>query len=148
MEDQIRQLRWRVAPERIDVSGSYVDRVVVTCPLGPEQLQVALGDPHVAPLIEAGTQVLSEPQAPLHPIAEIRQGQLHIGGRPRVTIMVIDHGEDLQTFKQLHVNTVWMRLRNDQDRGRLAALHEQGIFAAAEPPKESASAGRTALGHR
>ena len=62
MEDQIRQLRWRLRPERIDVSGSYVDRVVVTCPLGPEQpCRLPWAILMSAPLIEAGTQVLSEP---------------------------------------------------------------------------------------
>jgi hypothetical protein len=138
MEAEIRLLRWRLRPERVDVSGSYVERVVVTCPLGREQLQVALGDPLVEPLIEAGSPAAPEQPRSVQPIAEIRQGQLQVGGRPRLTRMVIDHGEDLQTFKQLHVNTVWMRIRNAEERARLSALRQQGIYAAALPPVESA----------
>jgi hypothetical protein len=134
MQAEIRLLRWRLRPEPVDVTASYVDRVVVTCPLSPEPLQIALGDPRVEPLIEVGSQPPAEPAPPVHPPAEIRQGQLQIGGRPRLTIMVIDHGEKLETFKQLHVNMVW--LRNAEEHARLAALRGQGVFAAAMPPTD------------
>jgi hypothetical protein len=52
-------------------------------------------------------------------------------------MMAIDHGEQMETFKQLHVNTVYMRLRNPQERARLAALKSEGIFAVAEPPPDA-----------
>ncbi|HEV3304146.1 MAG TPA: hypothetical protein VG055_31135 [Planctomycetaceae bacterium] len=138
MQSEIRKLRWKFRSEPIDVSGSYVDRVVMTCPLGPEQFRIALGDPQVEQLIEAGTQTPPEQSRQLRPTAEIHQGQLTIGGRPRLAIMAIDHGEDLETYRQLHVNTVWMRVRNAEERARLAALHERGIFAAAAPPTDPA----------
>jgi len=138
MHSEIWKLRWKFRSEPIDVSGSYVDRVVVTCPLGPEQFRIALGDPLVEPLIEAGTQAPPEQSRQLRPTAEIHQGQLTIGGRPRLAIMAIDHGENIETYRQLHVNTVWMRVRNAEERARLAALHERGIFAAAAPPTDPA----------
>jgi hypothetical protein len=138
MQDLIHQLRWRFRSEPIDVRGSYVDRVVVTCPLGQEPLDITLGDPHVEPLIDTGAQAPPAPPRPVRPLAAIRQGQLEIGGRSRLAIMVIDHGEDLDTFKQLRVNTVYMRIRNARERERLAALRERGIFAAAAPPTDPA----------
>ena len=77
-----------------------------------------------------------EEQKPrLRPPAEIRQGQLEIGGRPRLTIMIRDHGEKLSTFKELHANTVWISDAND--RSRMAGLREAGIRVAATPPAET-----------
>jgi hypothetical protein len=138
MQSEIRLLRKRLHPEPIDVSGSYVDRVVVTCPLGPEPFRIALGDPQVEPLIAVATQAAAEQPRPVRPPAEIHQGQLTIGGRARLAILAIDHGEDLETFRQLHVNTVWMRIRDAQERARLTALRERGLFAAAAPPTDPA----------
>jgi hypothetical protein len=138
MQGEARKLRWRLKPEPIDVHGCYVDYVVVACPLGPQPLQVAIGDPSVEPLIDAGVQTAPAQARPLRPRAEIHQGQLQIDGRPRLTVMAIDHGEDLDTFRQLHFNTVWTRIRNPQEQARVEALREQGIFAAAEPPTDPA----------
>jgi hypothetical protein len=138
MQSEIHKHRWRLRSEPIDVSGSYVDRVVVTCPLATEQFRIVLGDPTVEPLIETETQAPSEQVRLVRPPAEIHQGQLTIGGRPRLAIMAIDHGEDIETYRQLHVNTVYTRIRNAEERARLAALHERGIFAAADPPKDPA----------
>jgi hypothetical protein len=138
MQSEIRLLRGRFRSEPLDVSAPYVDRVVITCPLGPEPLEITLGDAKVEPLIEAGPQAPAAPSRAVRPVAAIRQGQLEIGGRSRLEIMVIDHGEDLDTFKQLHVNTVYMRIRNAEERARLAALRQRGIFAAAEPPTDPA----------
>ena len=138
MQKEIELLRWRLRPEPVNISGSYVDRVVVTCPVGPDVFQIALCDPRAEPLIDPGVLPVAEKPRQLRPPAEIRQGQLEIGGRPRLTIMAIDHGESLDTFQQLHVNTVLTRVRNPEERARLAALHERGIFAAAAPPSDPA----------
>jgi hypothetical protein len=136
LKREIRLLRWRFRTETLDVSGSYVDRVTFTCPLGPEPLKIALSDPRVEPLIEVAARPVREQPRTLQPIAAIRQGQFEVNGRPRLAVMVIDHAEDLETFKQLHVNTVWVR--SAKDHVRLSALHERGIFAAAEPPTDPA----------
>jgi hypothetical protein len=136
LKREIRLLRWRFRTETLDVSGSYVDRVTLTCPLGPEPLKIALSDPRVEPLIEVAARPVREQPRPLQPIAAIRQGQFEVNGRPRLAVMVIDHAEDLETFKQLHVNTVYVR--SAKDHVRLAALRQRGIFAAAEPPTDPA----------
>ncbi|HEV7999076.1 MAG TPA: hypothetical protein VGP63_04290 [Planctomycetaceae bacterium] len=138
MQSEIRLLRGRFRSQPIDVSVPYVDQVVVTCPLGREPFEITLGDPHVDGLVPAGTKAPPEQPRAVRPIAGIRQGQLEISGRSRIAIMAIDHGEDPDTFKQLHVNTVYMRIRNAAERARLAALWERGIFAAAEPPSDPA----------
>ncbi len=136
LQRDVRLLRWRFRTESLNVSGSYVDRVTLQCPLGPEPLKIALSDPRVEPLVEVTARPVQEQPRPLQPVAAIRQGQFEINGRPKLTVMAIDHGEELETLKQLHVNTVWVR--SADDHARLAALRERGIFAAASPPTDPA----------
>lgn len=138
MQNQMRLLRASYQPNSLDLRGSVIDRVVVVCTLGSDKSDIFLDDLRVGPLAAVG-QPLSPGTAPApRPIAEIRQGQLEIGGRPRLTIMGIDNGERTGTFRELHFNTVW--IPDVRNQARLTALREQGIRAAASPPPEVTSA--------
>jgi hypothetical protein len=139
MQNQMRLLRASYTPTSLDLRGSVVDRVVVVCALGPGKTDIFLDDLRVGPLAEAKLPLASAATAPpVRPPAQMRQGQLEVAGRPRLMILAIDHGEKIETFRRLHVNTVLVKdLRNV---ARLAALREQGIRAAAIPPAEVTSA--------
>jgi hypothetical protein len=140
MQSQMRLLRASYMPISLDLRGSLIDRIVVVCTLGPGKTDIFLDDLRVGPLAAAtGPPITSDATAPLvRPPAEMRQGQLEVAGRPRLTIMMIDHGEDVGTFRRLHANTVL--IENLHNQARLAALREQGIRAAAIPPPEVTSA--------
>jgi hypothetical protein len=137
MQNQMRLLRASYQPNPLDLRAALIDRVVVVCTLGPGKTEIFLDDLRVGPLAALGPTTIDA--APVQrPIAEIRQGQLEIAGRPRLTIMLIDHGEKLSTFKDLHANTVW--IPDVHDQARLTGLREQEIRAAATPPPEVTSA--------
>jgi hypothetical protein len=129
MQNEIRLLRARFQPATIDTRESYVTAVVVNCPLDAGSTEIFLDDLHVGPLVEQ--RDLSRESGRLRPIAEVHQGRFEVAGQPRLTIMVIDQGEQVSTFRALHANTVLVR--EAQDRKRLGELHEQGIWAAADP---------------
>ena len=95
-------------PISLDLRGSLVDRVVVVCTLGPGKSEIFLDDLHVGPLAALTAPFASTTPA-VRPLAEMKQGQLEIAGRPRLTIMLIDHGEKPDTFSRLHANTVWIQ---------------------------------------
>ena len=138
MQNQMRLLRASYEPVSLDLRGSLIDRVVVVCTLGPGTTDIFLDDLRVGPLAALGQPIATAAAPALRPIVEIRQGQLEIAGRPSLTIMLIDHGEQPSTFRKLHANTVW--IRDVRNQARLAELREQGIRAAATPPPEVTSA--------
>lgn len=134
MQNQMRLLRASYNPMSLDLRGSFVDRVIVVCTLGPGKTDIFLDDLRVGPLAPLSQPFHRDSEDTARPVVQVRQGQLEVAGRPRLTIMGIDHGEKLATLKAMHFNTVW--IENLRDRARLAALRGQGIRAAARPPKE------------
>lgn len=137
MRNQVRLLRASYTPTSLDLRGSVIDRVIVVCTLGAGKTEIFLDDLRVGPLVPP-SRPIAQAAAAVRPVAEIRQGQLEIAGRPRLTIMGIDHGEDISTFRKLHFNTVW--IKDVRDHARLTGLREQEIRAAATPPDEVVSA--------
>jgi hypothetical protein len=139
MQNQMRLLRASYQPISLDLRGSLIDRVVVVCTLGPGETDIFLDDLRVGPLAALGPPIAAAAIGPApRPVAEIRQGQLEISGRPRLTIMLIDHGEQLSTFSELRANTVL--IQDVRSQTRLTGLQEQGIRVAALPPTEVRSA--------
>jgi hypothetical protein len=137
MQNQMRLLRashTNYTPTALDLRGSFVDRVIVVCTLGPGKTDIFLDDLRVGPLAPVNQSIHSGPDSAPRPVVQVRQGQLEIAGRPRLTIMGCDYGEKISTFKELHFNTVLVRDLRDQSR--LTALAAQGIRSAAEPTEE------------
>jgi hypothetical protein len=138
MQNQMRLLRASYTPTSLDLRGSFVDRVIVVCTLGPGKTDIFLDDLRVGPLAPLNQPFHSEAEPTVRPAVQMRQGQLEVASRPRLVIMGVDHGENIATLKSMRFNTVW--ISNLRDQARLSALREQDIRAAAYPPKEVTTA--------
>lgn len=142
-QNLLQLLRARFRLEGFDPRESYVDAVAVTFTVPRGRTELFVDELHVGPL--TGVDQAAEPvepdateaEGPPHRISAVRHGQFEIEGQPRIPIVLPDHGENPAQLKDMHVNIVWVA--DAADRGRLAELRQQGLYAAALPPREAKS---------
>lgn len=136
------QLRKRLQNETgsypdLDITGAYVDEVIIELQFGRGSVQIALDDLSLGPIVAArpaaSIQSVEHRDAPAKPEAEFHMGRFYIAGRPFFPLVVPYHGEAPEQLAQLHFNIAWVP--DYRDTAVLEKLREAGLRSMAIPPR-------------
>lgn len=142
--DRVKLLRYQFKDTPLDLSGMYADRLVVGVPLAPGNTRIQLDELTFGPVVSPEPQEHVAPQSDDEvrggPPVEFRLDRLYVEGRPFFPRMAAYHGEDLSLWSAASLNVAW--LPNVEDRELLSRLRQQGLWAAATPPRAVSATGQ------
>ncbi|MCH2201611.1 MAG: hypothetical protein MK102_06560 [Fuerstiella sp.] len=139
IDAEIFRVRSRLAPMRIDIEGLYIDRCALLAQFSGGSCVVDAEPVSYGPIVlrsasdDAGDAILSENSVPKRTgRLRVERNQVFLNGQRTLLQMMPDHGESLQTIRELGINTLWTQNQDSSERPR--DLSDAGIIIAVTPP--------------
>jgi len=140
------QLRGAEGSATFDEREAYVDAVVVYFELQPGRTALFLDDLQFGPVVTPmnGESHDIKGDADDVPKILVRDDQLLVNDAPFVPLIAPYHGEQVDALVEAGFNVVWVPRLDDVPL--LRALHEEGLYVMAEPPRLIVDEGAVAAG--
>ena len=139
IDAEIFRVRSRLAPVRIDTQGLYIDRVSLLSQFSTGACVIDIEPVSYGPIVLRSSSDDPVIELPSESSVAKRTGRLRVernqvflNGERRLLQMMPDHGESLQTIRELGINTLWTQNQDMSERPR--DLSEAGIIVAVTPP--------------
>lgn len=139
IEAELRNVRTRLAPHRVDASDMYIDRCALLAEFSRGDCVIDAESVTYGPIAlrpeadDQGLRLAAEPAGEKR-VSRLRveRNQVFLDDEPSLLVMIPDHGESMQQIRKLGVNTLWTH--DYEARDRLKMLSEAGLVIAATPP--------------
>jgi hypothetical protein len=135
VSQRTKRLRAELRQLTLDLSGAYIDRVVLLGDLPGGTAGFVLDDLNWTGYASPQQNIVQTDATGSVETSKIamKLDRLLIDGRPVVLRYVPHHGEELSRFAQLGLNAVW--IDDYRNAARIRELRELGLWAMATPPR-------------